>query len=158
MTFTVLFLEDEHWHLSFNLALAEETTEDQLVDVPMSQQASPPRIELPVQVEISSSSGTESPPVQTEVSDSPEMNFLIQPEPSILPRAQSPTSQTELPIPAEVNPSSPQPEASELPGTASTPSHTEASALPGTPSSPVATPEQNPAPVHEIRHEVLICT
>jgi hypothetical protein len=45
-----------------------------------------------------------------------------------------------------------------LPETASAPFHTEASALPGTPLSPVAVPEQNPAPVQEIRHEVLICT
>jgi hypothetical protein len=45
-----------------------------------------------------------------------------------------------------------------LPETASTPSHTEASALPGTPPSPVVAPEQNSAPVQEIRHEVLICT
>jgi SRSO17 transposase len=40
------------------------------------------------------------------------------------------------------------------------PSHTEASALPGTPPSPVipeAAPEQDPATVQEIRHEVLIC-
>jgi hypothetical protein len=65
MTFTVLFLEDEHWHLSFNLALAEETMEEQLVDVPVSQQASSPRVELPVPVEISSSSGNQSPSVQT---------------------------------------------------------------------------------------------
>jgi hypothetical protein len=55
MTFTVLFLEDEHWHLFFfNLALAEEIMEEQLVDVPVSQQASPPRVEPPVQVKISS--------------------------------------------------------------------------------------------------------
>jgi hypothetical protein len=45
-----------------------------------------------------------------------------------------------------------------LPETASAPSHVEASALPGTPPLPVAAPEQNPAPVQEIRHEVLICT
>jgi hypothetical protein len=45
-----------------------------------------------------------------------------------------------------------------LPETASAPSHTEASALLGTPPSPVAAPEQNPAPVQEISHEVLICT
>jgi hypothetical protein len=45
-----------------------------------------------------------------------------------------------------------------LPVTASAPSYTEASALPGTPPLPVAAPEQNPAPVQEIRHEVLICT
>jgi hypothetical protein len=40
------------------------------------------------------------------------------------------------------------------------PSHTEASALPGTSPSLVileATPEQNPAPAQEIRHEILIC-
>jgi hypothetical protein len=39
-------------------------------------------------------------------------------------------------------------------------SHTEAPAFPGTSPSPVipeAAPEQNPAPVQEIRHEVLIC-
>jgi hypothetical protein len=45
-----------------------------------------------------------------------------------------------------------------LPKTASVPSHTEASALLGTPPLPVAAPEQNPALVQEIRHEVLICT
>jgi hypothetical protein len=50
MTFTVLLLEDEHRHLSSNLALAEETMEEQLVDVPVSQQTSPPRVELPVPV------------------------------------------------------------------------------------------------------------
>jgi hypothetical protein len=57
-----------------------------------------------------------------------------------------------------VNPSPPQPEAPKLPETASALSHAEASALPGTPPLPVAAPEQNPAPVQEIRHEVLICT
>jgi hypothetical protein len=30
------FLEDEHWHFPFNLALAGETMEEQLVDVPVS--------------------------------------------------------------------------------------------------------------------------
>jgi hypothetical protein len=30
--------------------------------------------------------------------------------------------------------------------------------LPGTPPLPVAAPEQNPALVQEVRHEVLICT
>jgi hypothetical protein len=45
-----------------------------------------------------------------------------------------------------------------LPEIASVPPHTEASALPGTPPLPVAAPEQNPAPVQEMRHEVLICT
>jgi hypothetical protein len=158
MTFTVLFLEDEHWHLSFNLALAEETMEEQLVDVPVSQQTSPPRVELPVPVEISSSSGTQSPPVQTEAINSPEMSFPIQLEPSSPPRAQSPTGHAETSTLAEVNPSPLQPEAPELPATALAPSHIEASALPGTPPSPVVAPEQSPALAQEIRHEVLICT
>jgi hypothetical protein len=158
LTFTVLFLEDEHWHLSFNLALAEETMEEQLVDVPVSQQTSQPRVELPVQVEISSSSGTQSPPVQTEAINSPEMSFPIQPESSNPPRVQSPAGHAETSSPVEVNPSPLQPEAPELPATASTPSHLEASALPGTPPSPVVAPEQSPAPAQEIRHEVLICT
>jgi hypothetical protein len=51
---------------------------DQLVDVPVSQHASPPRAEPPAQVEISSSLGTQSPPAQTETPTSPEMNFPIQ--------------------------------------------------------------------------------
>jgi hypothetical protein len=78
------------------------------VDVPVSQQASPPRIEPPIQVEISSSSGTQSPPVQTEAPNSPEMSFAIQPELSSRPRAQSPTVQAKTSTPAEVNPSLPQ--------------------------------------------------
>jgi hypothetical protein len=90
------------------------------------------------------------------------MNFPIQPEPSSPPRAQSPIGQAETSTLAEVNPFPLQPEAPELPETASTPSHTEASALPGTSSSPVAPEispetEQNPVPVQEISHEVLIC-
>jgi hypothetical protein len=132
--------------------------EDQLVDVPVSQRASPPRVELHVQVEISSSSGTQSPPVQAEAPNSPEMSFPIQPEPSSPPKVQSPTGHAETSTLVEVNPSPPQPEAPELLGIASTPSHTGAAALPGTPPSPVAAPEQNPAPVQETRHEVLIRT
>jgi hypothetical protein len=134
--------------------------EDQLVDIPVSQQASPPRAEPSVHVEISSSSGTQSPPSQTETPDSPDMNFPIQLEPSSPPRAQSPIGQAETSTPAEANPTSLQPEASGLPEAASLPSHTEASALPVTSPSPVipgVAPEQNPAPVQEIRHEVLIC-
>jgi hypothetical protein len=86
------------------------------------------------------------------------MSFPTQPWPSSPPRAQSPTGHAETSNPAMVNPSPLQPEAPELPKTASVPSHMEASALPGTPPLPVAAPEQNPAPVQEIRHEVLICT
>jgi hypothetical protein len=40
----------------FNLTFAGETMEERLVEVPVAQQASPPRVELPIPVEISSSS------------------------------------------------------------------------------------------------------
>jgi hypothetical protein len=136
----------------FNLTFAEETMEEQLVDVPVAQQASPPRVELPIPVEISSSSPS------AEAMNSPEMNLPIQPEPSSPPRAQSPVGHAETTIPTEVDPTPLQPEAHELPATASTPSNLEASALPGTPSSPVIAPAQNLAPAQEISHEVLNCT
>jgi hypothetical protein len=135
--------------------------EDQLVDVPVSQQASPPRAEPSVHVEISSSSGTQSPLAQTETPNSPEMNSPFQPDPPSPPRAQSPTGQAETSTPAEANPTSLQPKASGLPETTPTPSHTKASALPGISSSstiPEVAPEQNPAPAQEVRHEVNICT
>jgi hypothetical protein len=93
-----------------------------------------------------------------ETPTSPEMDFPIQPDPPSPPRAQSPTGQAETSILAEVNPFPLQPEASELPEVVSPP-HTEASALPRAPPSPVApeiSPEQNPVPVQEISHEVLI--
>jgi hypothetical protein len=124
------------------------------VDVPVSQQASPPRAELPIPVEGSSSSGTQSPSV--EAMNSPEMNHPIQPEPTNPPRVQSPTGHEETPNPAEVNSPSLQPEAPELLATAATPPHSETSALPGTPPSPVIAPEQSPAPAQETIHEVLI--
>jgi hypothetical protein len=135
---------------------------DQLVDVPVSQQASPPRAEPSVQIEISSSSGTQSPPAQTETPISPKMNFPIQPEPPSLPRAQSPTGQAETSTLAEVNPFPLQPEASELPEAVSPP-HTEVSALPRAPPSPVVPEispetEQNLVLVQEVGHEVIICT
>jgi hypothetical protein len=130
----------------FNLTLAEETMEEQLVDVPVAQQASPPRVELPIPVEISSSSPS------AETMNSPEMNLPIHPEPSSPPRAQSPVDHAETTIPTEVDPTPLQLEAHELPATASTPSNLEASALPGTPNSLVI------APAQEIGHEVIICT
>jgi hypothetical protein len=130
----------------FNSTLTEETMEEQLVDVPVAQQASPPRVELPIPVEISSSSPS------AETMNSPEMNLPIHPEPSSPPRAQSPVDHAETTIPTEVDPTPLQPEAHELPATASTPSNLEASALPGTPTSPVI------APAQEIGHEVIICT
>jgi hypothetical protein len=130
----------------FDLTLAEETIEEGLVDVPVAQQASPSGVELPIPVEISSSSPS------AEAVNSPKMSLPIQPEPSSPPRAQSPVGHAETPIPTEVDPTPHQPEAHELPATASTPSNLEASALPGAPSSPVI------APVQEISHEVFICT
>jgi hypothetical protein len=118
----------------FKLTLAEETMEEQLVDVPVAQQTSPPRVELPIPVEISSSSPSE------EAKNSPEMSLPIQPEPSSHPRAQSPVGHAETLIPTEVDPTPFQPEAHELPATASTLSELEASALPGASSSPAITP------------------
>jgi hypothetical protein len=120
--------------------------EERLVEVPVAQQASPPRVELPIPVEISSSSPS------AEAVNSPEMNLPIQPEPLSPPRAQSPIGHAETTIPAEVDPTPLQPEAHESPVTASTPSNLEASALPGIPTSPVI------APAQEIGHEVIICT
>jgi hypothetical protein len=136
---------------------------DQLVDVPVSQHTSPPRAEPSAQVEISSSSGTQSPPAQTETPTLPEVNFPIQPDPSSPSRAQSPIGQADTSTLAEVNPFPLQPEASELLETVSAPSHTEASAFPRASPSlviPEVAPEteQNPVPVQEVRHEVNICT
>jgi hypothetical protein len=136
----------------FNLTFAEETMEEQLVDVPVAQQASPPRVELPISVEISSSSPF------AEAMNSPETNLPIQPEPSSSPRAQTLVGHAEPTIPTEVDPTPLQPEAHELPATASTPSNLEASALPGTPSSPVIAPARDPTPAQEISHEVFNCT
>jgi hypothetical protein len=130
----------------FNLIFAEETMEEQLVDVPVVQQASPTRVELPIPVEISSSSPS------AEAINSPEMNLPIQPEPSSPPRVQSPVDHAETTIPTEVDLTPHQPEAHELPAAASTPPSSEASALPGAPPSPVI------APVQETSHEVSICT
>jgi hypothetical protein len=127
----------------FNLTFAEKTMEEQLVDVPVAQQASPPRVELPIPVEISSSSPS------AEAINSPEMNLPIQPELSSPPRAQSPVGHAETTIPTEVDPTPLQLDAPELPVTASTPSSLEASTLP---TSPVI------APAQEISHEVIICT
>jgi hypothetical protein len=61
-----------------------------------------------------------------------------------------------------MNPSSPQPEASNLPGTAPASPQVEALALPRTPQIPLQLvtqeiplePEQTPAPTQETRHEV----
>jgi hypothetical protein len=63
-----------------------------------------------------------------------------------------------------MNPSSPQLEASNLPGTAPASSQLEASALPGTPQAPPQLitqeiplePEQTPSPIQEARNKVSI--
>jgi hypothetical protein len=65
-----------------------------------------------------------------------------------------------------MNPSSPQPEASNLPGTAPTSPHLEASALPGTPQAPPQPttqeiplePEQDSPLIQESRNEVSVKT
>jgi hypothetical protein len=129
-----------------DLIFAEETVEEQLVDVPVAQQASPSRVELPIPVEISSSSPS------AEAINSPEMSLPIQPEPSSPPRAHSPVGHAETTIPTEVDPTPHQPETHELPAVASTPPSSEASALPGAPPSPMT------APAQENSHEVSICT
>jgi hypothetical protein len=143
MTFTVFPLRMSNGINPSNLTFAEETIEEQLVDVPVVQQASPSEAELPIPVEISSSSPS------AEAIHSPEMNLPIQPEPPSPPRAQSPVGHAETTVPTEVDPTSHQPEAHELPAAVSTPS-SEASALPGTPPSPVI------APAQETSHEVSI--
>jgi hypothetical protein len=146
MTFIVLFLRMDTGIYPCDLIFAEETVEEQLVDVPVAQQASPSRVELPIPVEISSSSPF------AEAMNSPEMSLPIQPGPSSPPRAQSLVGHAETTIPTEVDPTPHQPEAHELPAAASTPPSSEASALPGAPPSPVI------APVQETSHEVSICT
>jgi hypothetical protein len=161
--FSLLFLQRSTLAFTLNLVLAEETLVDHSVDVSVLQHVSPPRAEPPTQVEISSSSGTQSPPAQTETPTSPEMNFPIQPESSSPSRVQSPIRQAETSTLAEVILSPLQPEASELLETVPAPSHTEASALPRAPPSPVAPEiapetEQNPVPVQEASHEVNTCT
>jgi hypothetical protein len=77
-------------------------------------------------------------------------------------------SQAEVPFSTVMNPSSPQPEASNLPGIPPTSPQLEASALPGTPQAPPQLiiqelplePEKIPSPVQETRNEVSvnICT
>jgi hypothetical protein len=119
--------------------------EEQLVDVPVVQQASPSRVELPIPVEISSSSPS------AEATNSPETNLPIQPEPSS-PRVPSPVGQAEITNPPEADPTPHQPETHELLVAASAPPSLEISALPGASLSPVI------APAQETSHEVSICT
>jgi hypothetical protein len=130
----------------FDLTFAEEAMEEQLVDVPVVQQASPSRVELPIPVEISSSSPS------AETTNSPGMNLPIQPEPISSPRVPSPVGQAEITNPTEAaDPTPLQPETHELPVATSAPSSFEVSALPGAPPSPMI------APAQETSHEVSIC-
>jgi hypothetical protein len=128
-----------------NLAFAEETTEGQLVNVPVVQQASSPGAELPIPVEISSSSPS------AEAANSPEMNLPIQLEPPSSPRVPSPVGQAEITNPTEADPTPHQPETHELLIAASAPPSLEVSALPGASPSPVI------APAQETSHEVSTC-
>jgi hypothetical protein len=126
---------------TLNLVFAEETLVNHPADISVPQHVSPPRAEPSAQVEISSSSETQSPPAQTEIPASPEMNPSLQPETSSPSRVQSPIGLAEIPTITEVNPSPLQPEASGPPETTSAPSQTGASALPRVPRtllSPVA--------------------
>jgi hypothetical protein len=130
----------------FDLTFAEEAMEEQLVDVPVVQQASPSRVELPIPVEISSSSPS------AETTNSPGMNLPIQPEPISSPRVPSPVGQAEITNPTEAaDPTPLQPETHELPVATSAPSSFEVSALHGAPPSPMI------APAQETSHEVSIC-
>jgi hypothetical protein len=131
----------------FNWTFAEEAAEEQLVDVPVVQQASPSRVELPIPVEISSSSPS------AEAINSPEMNLPTQLEPTSSPRVPSPIGQVEITNPTETaDPTPLQPETHEPPVAASAPPGSEVSALLGASSSPVI------APTQETSHEVTIRT
>jgi hypothetical protein len=130
-----------------NWTSAEEAVEEQLVDVPVVQQASPSRVELPIPVEISSSSPS------VEAINSPEMNLPTQLEPTSSPRVPSPIVQVEITNPTETaDPTPLQPETHELPVAASALPSSEVSALLGASSSPAI------APTQETSHEVTIRT
>jgi hypothetical protein len=134
---------------TLHLVFAEEILVNHPVETSPPQHASSPRVEpSSAQVEILSSSETQSPPSQIEVPASPEMNPSIQPEASSPLRAQSPLSQVEIPVLTEVNPPSPQPEAPNFPETISASPQAEASALPRAPQTPL------PSVVQEIPSEL----
>jgi hypothetical protein len=110
--FIIFFLQRSSLTLAFtlNLVFAEEILVNHPVDTSVPQHASSPRAEpSSAQVEILSSSGTQSPPSQIEVPASPGMDPSIQPEASSPLRIQSPIGQAETPIFTEVNSHSPQP-------------------------------------------------
>jgi hypothetical protein len=79
----------------FHWTFAEEAAGEPLVDVPVVQQASSSRVELPIPVEISSSSPS------AEAVHSPEMNLPTQLGPPNSPRMPSPVSQAAATSPTE---------------------------------------------------------
>jgi hypothetical protein len=131
-----------------NLAFAEETTEGQLVNVPVVQQASSSGAELPIPVEISSSSPS------AEAANSPEMNLPIQLEPPNSPRVPSPVGQAEITNPTEADPTPHQLETHEPLMAASVSPSLEVLALPGASLSPVIAPAQETS--HEVPNPRLI--
>jgi hypothetical protein len=131
----------------FNWTFAEETVGEPLVDVPVVQQASPSRVELPIPVEVSSSSPS------AEAVRSPEMNPPTQLEPPNTPRMPSPISQATMTNPTEEDPIFHQPETHESPMAASASPDLEVSALLGTLlSSAIAPAQEN---THEVSNFAL---
>jgi hypothetical protein len=132
---------------SFNWTLAEEAAEEQLVDVPVAQQASPSRVELPIPVEISSSSPS------AEAIHSPEMNLPTQLEPPNSPRMPSPISQAATTNPTEEAPILHQPETHESLMAASASPDLGVSALPGALLPSAIAPAQET--IHEVPNSAL---
>jgi hypothetical protein len=118
-----------------------------LVDVPVAQQASPSGVELPIPVEISSSSPS------AEAARSPEMNLPTELEPPNSPRMPSPSSQAAMTNPTEEDPILNQPETHESLMAAPASPDLEVSALLGTPLPSVIAPAQEAT--HEVPNSAL---
>jgi hypothetical protein len=131
----------------FNWTFAEETVGEPLVDVPVVQQASPSRVELPIPVEVSSSSPS------AEAVRSPEMNPSTQLEPPNTPRIPSPIGQAAMTDPTEEDPILHQPETYEPLMAASASPDLEVSALLGTPLPSAIAPAQETT--HEVPNSAL---
>jgi hypothetical protein len=131
----------------FNWTFAEEAVGEPLVDVPVVQQASPSRVELPIPVEISSSSPS------AEAMHSPEMNLLTQLEPPNSPRMPSPISQAATTNPTEEAPILYQPETHESLMAASASPDLGVSVLPGASlPSAIASAQET---IHEVPNSAL---
>jgi hypothetical protein len=131
----------------FDWIFAEETVGEPLVDVPVVQQASPSRVELPIPVEVSSSSPS------AEAVRSPEMNPPTQLEPPSSPRMPSPISQAATANPTEEDPILPQPETHESLIAAPASPDLDVSALLGTPPPSAIVPAQDT--IHEVPGSAL---